>query len=82
MIAVARKHENVVIDTSAYTTNRLPPEIIAYMKSNSGRHRCCSAQLPMITPEHALAGLDALGLDDEVRDLYLEGNARAVFGLL
>jgi predicted TIM-barrel fold metal-dependent hydrolase len=40
------------------------------------------SNFPMITPEHALAGLDALGLDDEVRDLYLEGNARRVFGLL
>jgi hypothetical protein len=83
MIAVARKHENVVIDTSAYTTKRLPPEIITYMKSNSGRHKVLfGSNFPMISPEHALAGLDALGLDGEVRDLYLEGNARQVFGLL
>jgi predicted TIM-barrel fold metal-dependent hydrolase len=26
-------------------------------------------------------GVDALGLDDETRDLYLGGNARRVFGL-
>jgi predicted TIM-barrel fold metal-dependent hydrolase len=83
MIAVARKHQNVVIDTSAYTIERLPPEIITYMKSNSGRHKVLfGSNFPMIAPEHALAGLDALGLDDEVRDLYLEGNARRVFGLL
>jgi uncharacterized protein len=83
MIAVARKHEHVVIDTSAYTIERLPPEIITYMKSGSGRHKVLfGSNFPMITPEHALAGLGALGLDDEVRDLYLEGNARRVFGLL
>jgi predicted TIM-barrel fold metal-dependent hydrolase len=83
MIAVARKHENVVIDTSAYTIKRLPAEIISYMKSNSGRHKVLfGSNFPMITPEYALAGLDELGLDDEVRDLYLEGNARRVFGLL
>jgi len=83
MIAVARKHEHVVIDTSAYTIVRLPPEIINYMKSRSGRHKVLfGSNFPMITPEHALAGLDALDLDDEVRDLYLEGNARRVFGLL
>jgi predicted TIM-barrel fold metal-dependent hydrolase len=83
MIAVARKHERVVIDTSAYTTKRLPPAIIAYMKSNSGRHKVLfGSNFPMITPEHALAGLDDLGLDAETRDLYLEDNARRVFGLL
>jgi predicted TIM-barrel fold metal-dependent hydrolase len=83
MIAVARKHENVVIDTSAYTTKRLPPEIITYMKSNSGRHKVLfGSNFPMIFPEHALDGLDDLGLDAETRDLYLEGNARRVFGLL
>lgn len=35
----------------------------------------------MIAPERALEGLDALELDDETRELYLEGNARRVFGL-
>jgi uncharacterized protein len=38
MIAVARKHENVYIDTSAYTPDRSPPELVRYMSSNwSGR---------------------------------------------
>jgi hypothetical protein len=83
MIAVARKHERVVIDTSAYTTKRLPPAIIAYMKSNSGRHKVLfGSNFPMITPEHALAGLDDLGLDAQTRELYLADNARRVFGLL
>jgi len=83
MIAVARKHENVVIDTSAYTIRRLPPEIITYMKSNSGRRKVLfGSNFPMITPAYALEGLDDLGLDAETRELFLEGNARRVFGLL
>jgi predicted TIM-barrel fold metal-dependent hydrolase len=82
MVAVARKHENVVIDTSAYTTKRLPPELVAYMKTGSGRHKVLfGSNHPMIAPAHALEGLDALGLDDETRALYLAGNARRVFGL-
>jgi predicted TIM-barrel fold metal-dependent hydrolase len=82
MIAVARKHENVVIDTSAYTTRRLPAELIAYMKTNSGRRKVLfGSNHPMISPAHALEGLDELGLDDETRELYLAGNARRVFGL-
>ncbi|MET9487380.1 amidohydrolase family protein [Nocardia sp. NPDC006630] len=82
MIAVARKHENVVIDTSAYTTKRLPPELVSYMKTRSGRRKVLfGTNYPMIFPQHALDGLDDLGLDDETRALYLEGNARRVFGL-
>lgn len=30
MIAVCRKHENVYVDTSAYTCERLPAELVAY----------------------------------------------------
>src|SRR5690349_17791392 len=82
MVAVARKHPNVVIDTSAYTTRRLPAELITYMKTGSGRHKVLfGSNFPMIFPQHALEGLDDLELDDETRELYLSGNARRVFGL-
>ena len=79
---MARKHENVVIDTSAYTTKRLPPQLVAYMKTGSGRHKVLfGTNYPMISHDKALEGLDALELDAETRRLYLEGNARRVFGL-
>ncbi len=39
MIAVARKHENVYIDTSAYTAKRYPPELVRYMQSTGGRRK-------------------------------------------
>jgi len=82
MIAVCRKHENVSIDTSAYTTKRLPAELIAYMKTNSGRRKVMfGTNYPMIVPSQALEGLDDLGLDDEARELYLGGNAQRVLGL-
>jgi uncharacterized protein len=81
MIAVCRKHEHVYIDTSAYTTKRLPPELVGYMKTRSGRRKVMfGTNFPMILPAHALEGLDDLGLDDETRDLYLGGNARRVLG--
>lgn len=82
MVAVCRKHENVHIDTSAYTSRRLPPELVAYMKTGSGRHKVLfGTNYPMISHDKALEGLDALELDAETRRLYLEGNARRVFGL-
>jgi predicted TIM-barrel fold metal-dependent hydrolase len=80
MIAVARKHENVYIDTSAYTTRRLPHELLAYLAGP--RHKVLfGTNYPMITPEHALAGLDELGLSDVARDRYLHGLAAQIFGL-
>jgi predicted TIM-barrel fold metal-dependent hydrolase len=36
---------------------------------------------PMILPQKALEGLDALGLDADARELFLSGNAPRVFGL-
>jgi uncharacterized protein len=82
MIAVARKHEHVYIDTSAYTARRYPPELVDYMHSTGGRHKVLfGTNYPMITAQQALAELDALGLDDEARELFLAGNAKRVFGL-
>jgi uncharacterized protein len=82
MIAVCRKHENVYIDTSAYVPKRYPAELIAYMQSGSGRNKVMfGTNYPMIFHQQALDGIDALVLDDEVRDLFLAGNARRVLQL-
>jgi uncharacterized protein len=76
MIAVARKHENVYIDTSAYTVKRYPPELVGYMKTRSGRKKVLfGTNYPMIAHQQALDGLDGLGLDSEARELFLGGNA-------
>jgi len=82
MVAVARKHEHVYIDTSAYTARRYPPELVAYLRSRGGRRKVLfGTNWPMIPPQQALQDLDALELDDEARALFLDGNARRVFGL-
>lgn len=80
MVAVARKHENVYIDTSAYTTKRLPPELIAFMKTRTGQRKVLfGTNYPMIGHAHALDGLDELGLSDAARNDYLHANAERVF---
>jgi predicted TIM-barrel fold metal-dependent hydrolase len=82
MVAVCRKHPNVYIDTSAYTTRRLPPELVAFMQTGTGRQRVLfGTNYPMIPHAKALDGLDELGLDDETCGLYLAGNATRVFGI-
>lgn len=80
MIAVARKHENVYIDTSAYTTRRLPEEIVRFMKTRTGGRKVLfGTNFPMIGHAHSLDGLDELGLSEETRADYLGGNAERVF---
>jgi predicted TIM-barrel fold metal-dependent hydrolase len=82
MIAVSRKHENVFIDTSAFTIERFPAEIVSYMKTKGGRRKVLfGSNHPMIAPAKALEALDSLALDEETRDLYLKDNARRVFDL-
>src|SRR5687768_15478162 len=77
MIAVARKHENVYIDTSAYTAKRYPPELVRYMRSRGGRRKVLfGTNYPMLFHHQALDGLDDLNLDDEARGLFLAGNAQ------
>jgi uncharacterized protein len=82
MVAVARKHENVYIDTSAYTIKRLPEELVRFMKTGTGQRKVLfGTNYPMIAPTHALAGLDDLGLTDQARHDFLHGNAARVFKL-
>jgi uncharacterized protein len=81
MIALATKYPNVYIDTSAYTARRYPIELVDYLRGHGKRKVLFGTNYPMITPVKALQGLDELGLDDDVHDLFLHGNARRLFGL-
>ncbi len=81
MIAVADKHPNVYIDTSAYSANRYPPELVEYLRGRGSTKVMFGTNYPMMTPQRALARLADLGLDAETTDLFLRGNARRVFGL-
>lgn len=82
MVAVARKHQNVFIDTSAYTSRRYPSELVRYMRTNGGRRKVLfGSNFPMISPEQALADLAEIGFDEETLALFLSGNAKRVFAL-
>ncbi|MGD1241234.1 amidohydrolase family protein [Mycobacterium seoulense] len=82
MVAVARKHENVYIDTSAYTLKRLPPELVRFMKTGTGQRKVLfGTNYPMIAPLRALEALDELGLSEDGRRDFLHANAERVFKL-
>lgn len=81
MIAVATKHTNVYIDTSAYIAKRYPTELVDYLKRHGSRKVLFGTNYPMLTAARCLEGFDELGLDAEVKELFLRGNAQRVFKL-
>lgn len=81
MIAVADKHPNVFIDTSAYSVRRYPGELVEYLRGRGRTKVLFGTNYPMMTASRALEQLDDLGLDDDTRALFLSGNADRVFGL-
>jgi len=81
MVAVATKHPNVYIDTSAYTVRRYPAALVAYLRAHGAAKVLFGSNWPMIAPRKALEGLDELGLDAAKRDAFLAGNASRVFAL-
>jgi predicted TIM-barrel fold metal-dependent hydrolase len=81
MIAVADKHPNVYIDTSAYSANRYPAELVEYLRGRGRTKVLFGSNYPMLAPARALAKLCELGLDDETTQLFLHQNARRLFKL-
>ena len=81
MIAMATKYERVHIDTSAYKPSRYPAELVDFMKRHGRRKVLFGSNYPMIQPGACLPQVDALGLDEEARALFLGGNAERVFAV-
>ena len=80
-IAVATKHENVFIDTSAYAVRRYPAALVEFMRGHGRRKVLFGSNYPMLTPGQALAGVEQLGLDEQALALFLGRNAERVFRL-
>jgi uncharacterized protein len=80
-VAVATKHPNFYIDTSAYSFNRYPESLIKYMAEPGRQKVLFGTNWPMIAPRKALDGFDAAPLNPEVKALFLGGNAVRVFKL-
>ena len=81
MIAVAWKHANVFIDTSAHVPRHYPPAFIHFMKT-FGKHKVCFAtDYPLLPFDRVIQEIDALELSPEVRQLFLRDNARRALKL-
>src|SRR5262249_10515270 len=58
---VARKYPDCYIDTSAYAANGYRAELVRSLKADARKKVMFGTTSPMIQPQRALAGLDALG---------------------
>jgi predicted TIM-barrel fold metal-dependent hydrolase len=60
---------------------RYPRELVEFMRGHGKKKVLFGSNFPMITPSECLADVDALGLSDDARALFLGGNAKRVFRL-
>jgi predicted TIM-barrel fold metal-dependent hydrolase len=81
MIAVAWKHKNVWIDTSAHVPKHYPAEFVRFLKSFGKTKVCFATDYPLLQWERVLAEVDALALSPEVRERFFRTNALAAFKL-
>jgi predicted TIM-barrel fold metal-dependent hydrolase len=81
MVAVATKHPNVCIDTSAYTAARYPAPLIAYLRGHGRDKVLFGSNWPMVPPAKALAALAGLQLGAEVEARFLGANTARVYRL-
>lgn len=81
VLSLALKYPNFHIDTSAYVVDRLPAELVRYLRGPGRTRVLFGTNWPMLSAERCIARLDDLGLDDEATGLFLGGNAARVFSL-
>jgi predicted TIM-barrel fold metal-dependent hydrolase len=81
MIALAWKHENVYIDTSAWAPRHYPPQLLHYL-STYGRDKVMfGTNFPQMPLERCVREARELDLEKDVECAFLCENARRVFAL-
>jgi hypothetical protein len=81
MIAVAWKHANVYIDTSAHAPKHYPAPFVHFLKTFGKKKVCFATDYPLLPFDRVLQELDGLELAPDVRQLFLRDNARRVLKL-
>jgi predicted TIM-barrel fold metal-dependent hydrolase len=80
-IALASKHPNVFLGTSAYAPKYWRPEMVRFLDSRRGRDKVLwGTDWPLVQHAEALKQIGELGIKDESKAALLSGNARRVFG--
>lgn len=79
MIALAWKHANVYIDTSAYLPKYYPPELLHFMRTYGKDKVLFATNFPMLMFDRCAEGARKLDLPQERMESFLSGNAQKVF---
>jgi uncharacterized protein len=80
-IALASKHPNVYVGTSAYAPKYWRPELVQFLNSRRGRDKVLwGTDWPLVKHDEALRQIDALGLREESKQRLIRENAARVFG--
>lgn len=81
-IALAARHPNVFIGTSAYAPKYWKPEMVRFLDSRRGHDKVMwGTDWPLIKHEESLQQIDDLGLKEESKERLLYANAARVFDL-
>ena len=80
-IAMAWKHPNVFLGTSAYAPKYWKPEMVKFINSHGQDKVMWGTDFPLIDHAESLGQIDALGLRDSSKAKLLHDNAARVFGL-
>ncbi len=81
MIALAWKHENVYIDTSAYLPRYYPMQLIHFMQTYGKEKVLFGTNFPQLSFEKCVEHARKLGLPEEIEAKFFHENARRVFKL-
>ena len=81
LIALAWKHRNVYIGTSAHHPKYWDPSLVRFAGSRGKGKVMFGSDYPVMHYQDALDAIRALPLKDEARDLVMGGAARAAFRL-
>jgi predicted TIM-barrel fold metal-dependent hydrolase len=81
MIALAWKHRNVYVGTSAHHPKYLDKSLVSFANSRGKGKVLWGTDYPVMDYGDALRAIDNLGLRDEARELFKGGAARSVFKL-
>jgi predicted TIM-barrel fold metal-dependent hydrolase len=81
LIALAWKHPNLFIGTSAHAPKYWDPALVRFLKSRGAGKVLFGTDYPVLRHAEAVAQIEALGLGDEPRARLLHETARKVFKL-
>ncbi len=81
MVAVAWKHPNVYIDTSAYVPRAYPAELIQFLKSAGRKKVMFGTNFPQLSYEQCTKDIPNLNLKGSAYKNFARNNALEVFNI-